>query len=713
MTKHQRKYKTIDNLKVCHDLDVKGNSELEGDVKVGGDLTVKKDLVVKGTTTFKGDITPVSGTFSPGTKQFPTIQSIFDFMKGKAVDDALIIIPSPASGVVTYDELLDTRGIISTPSQGQVLPPENYPLVNFSDLTFLQRGLGIRGDPRYYAGLIYISGAQLNYFMDFNYTTNVYVQQLGTPFGLVLLSNPSINQIQVDITAVPANVPSETNISGPPPQQNPNFSTVDIQIGDHILIRDINGVYNERTITAVGTNVLSYDGADVPQVNLGVGASLILCPRVKITSSIPVPDGGIVLWACGIATQGIWFQGNGSGGDVVEVWYDAVVKTSSCLYDGTNNMGTSLIVGYNSEVGSEVSGIRQHNTILSNNNSLAGFGVLDEGSVDDGDWCVLDGNVNIYIREAISHGLFNSVNAVGAFEANFLIESNATCKITGLLGCYNSQGGGGFGSVAVARAGRIALYYDNVQIDNTLTGAHGLDVSRGGQFAVSATPVYPSTITGCSVGIISRGGSEVVFENGSQTVQLQNLDLGIEIIDASSVIFANNVSYTNVVDPYYVEVNSLYSAVNSSATPGGIFSYGVAGSATLDSAENQAITAPGSVSLSLDPSDSSYLGKHYYLYAYNGVANSLTLVAPATFVGAGVTASGQSVLNIDAIVGAGAHLLVVNATIVQVVSVVNASASLFSAAVIAAKSVPQKKSKVVAPSQKLDKQVSIRRARFS
>ena len=665
------------------DLKVCGNAHFKKDVKIDRSLTVKGDTTLNNVT-INGDITPVNGTFTVGI-DFPTIQATFDFLKGKVVDDVLIIVPSPSSGIRTYDELIDTRGIISVPSQGEVLPPANYPLVNFSDLTLLQRGLGIRGDPRYFAGLTYINTAQLNYFMDYNYTTNKYVQQLGTPFGIVALSRPGANQIQVNIVAAPANVPSETNIVGPAPLADPDFTTVDIQIGDHILIRDQNGNYNERAITAVAPTVLTYDGIDVPSSAYGVGTSLFLCPRVKITSSIPTPDGGIVLLACGIAVQGIWFQGNSSGGDVVDVWYDAVVKMSSCLSDGGEdfNSFSCVGVGFQSQVGSEVSGIRQHNTCI---RATWGLSALDGARVDDGDWAVFDCLNNVFAREATAQVLLNSLNSVGAIETNLLVDCNAMCKINGLLGSYSSYGVGGFAGIAVSRGAQLSILYNNLQIDQSITGYNGLDVSRGGLFNMSSTLVYPSLITGdpaFSRGITSRAGSNVVFQN-TVPVTLNNLETGIIEQAASLVVFQGDVAFTGTMpNPRVVEVDSKYSAVNSTGTPYGIFSYTTGGSYTMDStSQNQYIdpSATTPVLLAMDPSASVhgvslYVGKHYYLCANNNQINTLTL-AVGTFIGAGVTGT-PHVLTLNPVAGACAHLLVLSTSIVQIISINNAQAPLF------------------------------------
>ena len=280
MTKHHKKCSVKDNLKVCHDLDVKGNSKLEGNVKIGGDLTVRKDLIVKGTTTLAGDITPVSGTFSPGTDRFQTIQSIFDFLEGKAVDNVLIDLLAPPSGVKTYTENLFVSGIISVPSQGYAMPLDQYPLQNIDEFTLINPGLSLRGDPRYCAGMNYIDGAQLNYFNDPNATNTGYIRKLGTPYGYVDLVRPSAGNIQVVITSAPLFDP-ENNFGNAGILEQPNFPVEDVVPGDHILIRDDTGVWAEFIITTVAGNIISYNG-DVTA--LGPTAELILLPRVCITS---------------------------------------------------------------------------------------------------------------------------------------------------------------------------------------------------------------------------------------------------------------------------------------------------------------------------------------------------------------------------------------------------------------------------------------------
>lgn len=679
------------------------NYKFRNDVKIEGDLTVRGKTNLNGVT-ISGNLTPVTGVFSPGTKHFPTIQSIFDFLRGKVIDNVLIDLMAPSSGVFTYDEMLDARGIISVPSQGYAMPQSQYPLLNFSELTIIEKGLSVRGDPRYASGMNYVSGAQLNYFNDPNTNgtppATGYVRKLGTPYGYVSLLNPAANQIQVLITSAPLFDP-ENNYANTGILEQPNFGVEDVQPGDHILIRDNTGIWDEYIISAVAGNILTYNGNVTA---LGTGAELILLPRIRFTSNlVPVSFGLAVFNGVGVTIQGVWFQNNVAG-DTLDSWYNSFVKVQQCVMDSRNNTsGLAVAAFFGGIVGTETSGIRMHNAVIG---GLGGIGAADGGRIDDGDWVASDaGFTDVWAFAGISSIQLNSVNTVGGVVGVYA-EENCPLTCVCLLGSYNPNAIG----VLVNDAARVAVVYDNLQL--FIGGSiYGVIVNDCGVFAMSGGDgndgaPYFSQVVNCSTsGFLLNGGASVGIENQASFL-IDNCLYGVTLVGGSRFVIENNVTFgPGVVTKRVVEVGSECSTAYATDTPNNILI--VTTSGTLDSGVlTQVIDQPAGVTLSFDPSAQDqgyinlYIGKRYLLSSINNPStNTLTLLGGAIFIGAGTPSGSNQTITFGPAEGSGIDFTVLSATRVRLNSIVNGSVSLTKSinniSRVTAKSSPKPKRSVI------------------
>lgn len=672
------------------DLKVKKNVKIDGDLKVKGKTTLDRVVIfeeivtnltvntlkVTGPATFtggvtidtlavtgdstlnnltvNGKITPVNRTITVGVDPgFSTIQSAFDFLKGKPVDDVLIILPSPSSGFTVYDEVLSYSEVLSNASQGEVMPLANYPVANLASVNLRSPGAGIRGDPRYASGMVYTTGAQLNYFNDS--TAAGYIRKLGTPYGIVALTNPNPNQITVSIVAIPAFDPEHN--TGPVVLENPNFSVEDVLPRDPILIRDdsLTGVWTDHFVTAIiGGNTIAYDGPNIP--NLGLGATLIIMPRVQVTSSIPQPNFTNFSIQSGLSLQGLWLR-NKTAGDGVSVGNGAVVKFGQCIFDQRGSTGgVGLISLFGAQVGTEISGIVMHNAIIAS--PIFGMAALDCGKVDSGDWNIFDSaSRNLYVEESPSSAYLNSVNLVGAGSINMEARSSVI-SVTTLIGSYKSRGGTGSGGVVASRGGQILLWDDNLQIDNTgVSTSIGVQlVSGGAQLKTGTGAPYNSTIKGCTQAANLAGSSDFLVKN-SNPWQITNCGTGFIEQGGSRFTIQSNINYTGVPIEKSVEVGSTYTAVQSTETPSGVFTNTVSG--PMDStSKNQLIAGAVPVALTINPTSLVngifvYKGKDYSLYSETAVAHTLASTIGPVFFGNVPAGGPYTTVHFPAVIGAG------------------------------------------------------------
>ena len=377
----------------------------------------------------------------------------------------------------------------------------------------------------------------------------------------------------------------------------------------------------------------------------------------------------------GITIQGVWFKNN-TQGDGLDVWYNSFVKLQQSVLDLRNNSGgiaTSMVFG--GTVGSEVSGIKMHNATIG---GFAGTLCIDGGRVDDGDWTLSDAAINSFIVEPTSSAQYNSINMVGGI-FNINVEQNSAVNFICLLGSYNAVIG-----VLIGKGSRVTIDSDNVQVN----GADwGFIFNDGSQFTLDTGAIYFSQINNCSVAaVVLEDGSAMKLQNTAPFL-FDNTPIAIEAQSASQFVIQADISYGDGVGIRRAfDATSTYSATNSTETPSNVLTHFT--SEPLDSVvPTQMVTNAGTV-ITLDPSSSVdsppvflYIGKRYNLKAINNGGNSFTLslVAPAVFIGAGVPPGINSTITINGVTpfdGAGVDFTVVNATTVMINAIVNGVVSL-------------------------------------
>lgn len=652
------------------------NYRFKNDVKIDGDLTVR-GMTNLNNVTISGNLTPVTGIFSPGTKHFPTIQSIFDFLEGRAVNNVLIDLLSPPSGVLVYDELVFGRDILSVASQGFAMPQSQYPFNTFSRLTTVIPGLSMRGDPRYAAGATYIDGAQLNIFsIKRAGAGNGYFSNLGTPYGYVDLVRPGPNQIQAVITSAPAFNP-DTGSGGQEISQ-PDFVAAGVLPQDHILIRDDTGVFTEFIITAVSGNTLTYNG-DV--MALGPQSELILLPRVQIMNTNAPASFGLVNFSnMGITVQGVQIR-NPTQGDGLEVWNNAFVKLQQSVVDLRGNGEIAISTAFGGIIGTESSGINMHNTTIG---GFAGILLADAGRIDDGDWVFTDGFFNLYAFEAISSGHLNSANVVGGF-INWFQQLGSKISVVTLLGIYTS----GLISLLLNDDSQLSLQVDNLQIDSQ--SEFGVIVNDGGVFALSggdgnAGAPYFSKVINCDIAFNLDAQATMALENAAPLL-VDNANFGFVAVAGGKFGISNEITYgPGVGTKRAIQVGSQYIAANSSETPNNVLTYTTDG--ILDSTiPVQVIDQPAGVALTFDPSSiqsssniAVYQGKSYLLTSINASPNlnTLSLTGGAMFIGVDTPAGGNTTVSFGSAISSGSFVqfTVLSSTLVQITALFNGTVSI-------------------------------------
>lgn len=619
---------------------------------------------------------PITGTITIGSPQFPTVQSAFDFLEGKAVDNVLIDLVAPAFGVKIYDELVFGRDTLSVASQGFAMSQSQYPLNSFSELEVVIPGLSMRGDDRYAAGTVYVDGTEFNVFSDKRPGAgNGYVSNLGTPYGMVDLVRPGPGQIQVVITDAPAFNPDSG--AGGQEISQPDFVAAGVLPNDHIMIRDDTGVSTEFIIGTVSGNIFGYNG-DVTA--LGPQSELTLLPRVQIMkASSPATFGVVNLSNLGMTMQGVWIR-NPANGDVLEVWNNSYVKLQQCFIDGRGASGICISTTFGGVVGTETSGVRMHNATIG---GFAGLLMADAGRMDDGDWVFTDGFFNVFILEAISQGHFNSANVVGGF-INWFQELGSKTDISNLLGIYSS----GMISLLLNDASQLSLQVDNLQIESN--SEFGVIVNDAGVFALSggdgnSGAPYSSKVVNCDIAFSLDAQATVALENAAPFL-IDNANFGFAAVAGARIGVSNEITYgSGVGTNRAIEVGAQYIAAKSTETPGNVLTYTKSG--VLDSTiPTQVIDQPAGIVLTLDPTSvqtsaniSVYIGKHFVLTTINISPNNntLTLQGGAHFIGAGTIGltSTSVTFGSNTSSGSGIDFTVLSPSLVRINSIVNGSVS--------------------------------------
>ena len=655
--------------------------------KIERDRTYDNERVVSllecGTLKVDGEIFPVSdATIIIGNAGYPTIQSAFDSLTGKAVNSATIIIPAPTSGVTVYTETLSVQNINSVVSEFVTMPPSIYPMQNKTNAVVVQ-GLNLIGDTRYVSGMVYATGVQLNYFNDLAMAPATgYIAKLGTPYGIPTLSNPNPNQIAVTITQFPLFDPE--NQTGTTPEQ-PDFVAAGVLPGDHLLIRDdsVNGVYQEVIITQVAGNVITYSGTNVP--NLTLGAAVFFCPRVQITTATYNQIATMTVENSQLSMQGIWLRSNVAApvGSFVtmaalSILYGGIVNSGQCLYDCRGFGGACIDAEDYGEISSNPFNLSfpMHN---------AAIGGLDDcifsaygGRVNGGDWNMFDaGIIGIEVKSSISQAYFASLNLVCNHQSAGINQA-AVINANTLLGFYRSKS---TTCCAIQRGSAIQVNNDNFQLNNVTTGGlpfgNGLICERGSKLSVGSGSLYGSPtvpcsqIVGCVVGATLQSSADVSFQN-SNPLGFTNCTTGIVAQNGSRLNIFSNVLYSGItLAERAFEVGSIYNANASAETPKGVLTYLVSG--VMDSTiQNQELDSGGALAITMNPAlvvngITVYEGKTYNLYASSQHAHTLTLPG-AFFFGVGA-AVGKTVATFNnAVGGEGLSFVVISGTRVQVTS---------------------------------------------
>ena len=271
-----------------------------------------------------------------------------------------IVVNSSGSIQAAIDSLAGTNAQGRTISISPGTYVENLVIENFSagpsfESTQAQpvtSGFSIVGDPRWIAGATYMHGlyqsvyTQQLYDSDTNPTQIVgYSPPLGTLHGNVTITNvgssPS-NVVAVTITGAPA-LDIDTPYGFPGVIQQPDFVACGIVVGDHVLIKDADGLITELSITAVSGNQITLNGS----VDLGGNnATLTFCPNVKVlnksgfqnTCSISGPS---------LTLRGIRFSIDPSASNVQNnlfVMGPTTIDMSGCLIDDLPGLTASTVL---------------------------------------------------------------------------------------------------------------------------------------------------------------------------------------------------------------------------------------------------------------------------------------------------------------------------------------------------------------------------------
>jgi hypothetical protein len=659
--------------------------------KIERDRTYDNERVVSllecGNLKVDGEIFPVAGqVITVGNANFPTIQSAFNSLAGRAVNDATIILPGPtAGGLTVYNEIVTVENMNSVVSQGMALPASQYPLQNLANLKPSAPGLTLIGDTRYISGMAYISGAQLNYYNDVALAPATgYVAKLGTPYGVVQLLNPGANQIQVNMTSVP-NFDPENRTGVVPGGEQPDFVAAGVLPGDHLLIRDdsLVGVWQEVIVVSASGNTITYSGTNVP--NLTLGAALYICPRVQITTTTYAASGVFNVYNSKLSAQGVWFKSSvpapvtsNFNMNAVSLWYGGEMFAGQCLFDCKGSGANGLSIVDYGEIGSE-NAIPMHNSVRGDNaGSSVGIFIAAGGRAAGGDWTVVDaGILGIEVIQAPSQAFFNSTNVSGTNQ-NYGINQGGFMNVVALLGSYRNRNAGA-GSITTQRGGRIQLNTDNLQVNNTNGGVPysiGMLTERGTQISVGSGSVYGtvstpgSQIVGCVTGIVMQDGSDISMHN-SNPFGITNCGVGITGQNAARFNIFANILYTGITTAERAfDASSSYNAMTSTETPNGVITYTASG--VMDSTiRNQLVDSGGALAITMNPATSTngvlvYEGKSYNFYASSQHAHTLTLPG-AFFVGMGTAATTITTFA-GANPGEGLSFTVMSATQVQVTS---------------------------------------------
>ena len=690
-------------------LKVKENAEFKKDVTIDGELTVGQSLVIpKVNTTTTSPVgeqadlvyntavstvsdsqlnlsdgtkwltvpsNPVGGVYTinpDGTGDFPTIQAGIDYCSSgltPVANSNLGPSPPPGSKNVTLNIL---KGIYNE-SLFFNIPGFSDPDINdpSTDIGTLQ-GCGLRliGDKRPIANMTYMNGGLVE--TDPSYTANSGEFSLGTLNSLVTLTLANSGH---SITVV--------NTPGP----NPNFTNCGIVSGDIIIVTDNTGVTYQCTVTSISSagNTVNFSGG--PVTISGNGATLTFCANVNVIGTNPA---AIVYISSGqVEMVGIWFSEN------------TEVTIPNGVYDFSIG-GTGKLFALN--------------LLLDCRNSNLHFGLeLDIGGlllaeVADGDInghiSIIGGSINCDIGSlAVTYGNYYVMATTApllpgsclALDSGTRFSDASSVQVNGASGNFGYAGGPGTsGTILIFNTfncidgvflenGASLNIYDSLTIDSCTTG---IDLANGGSMAFAGPAVIGTpTITNCNTAVVANLNSQMTIASpdGVASPLVINTNVagstGVQLTNGSKFSTDNMVTFTGVTYPRVVDVSSTYNAIQDPVAPNGVLTLTASG--PMDSTFlTQQIAGTSALAITLNPSFAPdgvtvYLGKRYSLTSANSFANTLTLTAGVTFIGAGVPSSPgtYNTVTFGKAPGSGLYFTVLNATIVLIEAIVNSTIS--------------------------------------
>jgi hypothetical protein len=542
---------------------------------------------------------PETLTVSVPSTDFPTIQSAIDFAANRHAGDLTIKV---AKGQY-FEDLRISRMAASIPepaySATPVLPTGGFTLL---------------GDARSCVG------------RSFHHQTSVWNPSNDTGLGVTQLD--AYTPVNRYIITGGVNTITVQTVDG----DQINFTTAGVVVGDLIKIRsNITGAppattasYNLRTVTAVGTNTLTYSGASVTVG--GFLSGLTICPNVELLPLTGGRMGSVMLQNSALNAVGIWFNldvTRGAAGGLLSNMYASYsqLNTNWCLFDDSDarSLFSNVLLDNNSHWTNRID----------NYNGLFGpCTILRSGSFFFG------------ASSSLLVGLTYLTTGMSAQE-----NSSIGCFDTGLIACAISvatdTGGGGleFRGEAIGTGRGLSAFGATGEVNG-----FSVDCSYNG-----TTPIPLST------GI--RMGNSYLFCGGT----IKNAAIGALVRGASNLVFASD----EATDPIFINcgVNVIREAqnivVDRTLNPENIHRYLAAGPTALDNNAlfQTLVGAPGPVALTLNPAAVSgrgfpdnahyYVGKRYTLSAKTAAAHTLTLTPPpgVPYVVAPITGSPYGALS--------------------------------------------------------------------
>jgi hypothetical protein len=576
---------------------------------------IKADQITTDELIVKKVINNIGKTYVVGV-DVPTIQAGIDLASSGLKPDAANpdqLLQAGAKNVTlsipagTYHETLFIDTSLSDPT---INDPG-------TDLFFLQgRGLRLIGDTRPIAAMTYINGGLVRTSPVF--LANLGLNSLGTLNSVVTLTN-SGNTLIVSLAT----------------GNNPNFGAAGVVAGDTIIVSDVDGNFQERTVQSVNGNTVTYLGTSV--TISGKGAALTFCPNVHVVASIP--DAICYVVSGAVEMVGIWFSMDPAF-DTTSLYGIAAENTgiiygSQILGDGRHlNIGQITFFTF---AGGQIFVNLADGNISSHMTSIAGRIEIGANSgIRQGDWyslARLNQSIACVFHLAGSQMLVNSIQVNGANgTTGGYVTGNECLAQTAVFTAFNCTNG----FQVTPRSNTVITSL--VTISNCV---RGVAITNGSFSNTAAAPFagLTSTISNCQIGILANLRGE--FSTSVPLILSNDTTVGIQLTNGSTFVSSNNVTFTGVTNPYAIDEGSIYTTDNNiagtDASPSNIFTYSAPGSFAMNSAYlHQLLDSAGVVNLTLNPGATVantriYRGKIYTLTKTSGGNHTLTLVG-ATFL---------------------------------------------------------------------------------